>query len=203
MRWFAHALLLLAVTALVPAAGAQWADPSLTSGIGLYVTESPDGGADALLVAPDAGTYTAYLVCANPWNENQDAAIATLGGYELELVMPSGWDIQDVSLPAGVLDLDSSGGAFYCAGLVPVSGDFVTLATLSLLSFMPGSGGVYVAPYAVPSIAGHMAITDGDDGFSLSRAVPSSGAYDLPVFGINLNIEEEDASWGSVKVLYR
>ena len=44
------------------------------------------------------------------------------------------------------------------------------------------SGGIYLLPYqnGTPSIPGHMAITDADNNFVLSRAFPISGSYESP-----------------------
>jgi hypothetical protein len=189
-------LVLPAVAAGSPLAGCQ-------STIGMYVTESPETIEDAVLDAPAGGAYTVYLVCQDPENDD-GAAIATLGGYEFELDVSGGWSFQSVVLPAGVLDFDASQEAFFCSGLMPVSGGFVTLATVSLLNYTPAKGWVWIAPYGpAPSIPGHMAITDAGAQFALAKAYPSSGDYDRPIFGINQGAELVDASWSGVKALYQ
>jgi len=194
-------LLILAVALCCPAsAGALLPLAASQTTIGMYVTETPSEIEDAVLDAPEGGSYTAYLVCAEP--ENDGAAISTLGGYECELSISGGWSLQSVVLPPNVLDFDSNLEAFYCSGLMPVSGDFVTLATVSLLNYTPTKGWVWIAPYVTPSIPGHMAITDADNEFTLARAEASSGDYDLPIFGINQGAVREDESWSGVKVLY-
>ena len=114
--------------------------------IGMYITEAPTRDRGRGPDAPAGGLYTAYLVCADPENTSGDA-ITTLGGYECELSISGGWSFQSVVLPPDVLDLDTSLGSFYCSGLMPVSGGFVTLATVSLLNYTPAKGWVWIAPY--------------------------------------------------------
>lgn len=186
----------LVVSAALPLVASQ-------ATIGMYTTESPADIEDAVLEAPVGGLYTTYLVCAEPQNDGGDP-ISTLGGYECELSVSGGWSFQSVVLPPNVLDLDSTVDAFYCSGLMPVSGGFVTLATVSLLNYTPAKGWVWIAPYsAAPSIPGYMAITDADAGFALAKAEASSGDYDRPIFGINQGAEKEDATWSGVKATFQ
>ena len=67
------------------------------------------------------------------------------------------------------------------------------------------SGPVFLSPYSMgaPSIPGAMAITDADDGFSLSRAFPVSTGFDHPVMWINPGTPNDERAWGEVKALYR
>ena len=49
-----------------------------------------------------------------------------------------------------------------------------------------------------------MAITDADHEYALEPAYPSSGDYEMPIFGLNMGVvPEDDMSWGEVKSLYR
>ncbi|MCP4574331.1 MAG: hypothetical protein GY838_18400 [bacterium] len=197
-------LLFLACSLFLPAsASAALPLAVCETTIGLYVAESPSEYEDAFLDAPAGGLHTVYLVCGEPQTDD-GTAISTLGGFECELTISGGWSFQSVVLPPNVLDLDTNVEAFYCSGLLPVSGDFVTLATMSLLNYSPTKGWVWIAPYGpAPSIPGHMAITDAENGFDLAEAAPSSGDYERPVFGINQGAEKEDQTWSGVKVLFQ
>lgn len=195
---------LMIAVALVLAAGPAGSPPAQAqSSIGVYVTESPGSAEDAILDAPAGGVYTVYLVCAEPENDD-GVAIRTLGGYECELDVSGGWSFQSVALPADVLDFDSSNEAFFCSGLIPVSGTHVTLATIDLMNYSPAKGWVWIGPYSsAPSIPGHMAITDAGAQFALAKAYPSSGDYERPILGINQGPELQDETWSGVKALYQ
>ncbi len=185
--------------------------------IGLYIDADDNAyWGNALLEAPAAGSYEVFLICYEPVNDATGEWIETLGGYELHLYMPDGWFIQDVVLPPNVINFASAAGSFYCAGDITVgwngtgySAERITiLATITLGTFLedPGQAYIFMGPYmGIPSIPGHMAITDANDGYSICRAYPSSGDYELPVMGINAPwiVESETASWSDVKALYR
>lgn len=172
------------------------------STIGIYITETPAQIEDTVLIAPQGGLYTVYLVCAEPENDDGDA-ISTLGGFECELSVSGGWTFSSVVLPPNVLDFDSATEAFYCSGTMPVSSGFATLATISLLNYTPTKGWVWIAPYSAPSRPGELVITDADNGFELASVEPSSGDYEQPIFGINQGAEKEDATWSGVKATFQ
>ncbi len=201
-------LVVLALLLLTPATSLAWGE----NNIGLYTTPTPYGAyGNHLLVAPGPGLYEVYLVCTKPINQHTGADILTIGGFELNLVMPDGWFINGVTLPPDVLDFNSANNAFYCAGNIPVnlanSTGMALLATVTLATFLENlpPAGILIEPsFAAPSIPGHMAITDADDAFSISQAYPSSGEYTWPIMGINWEVvPTEDQSWGGVKALFQ
>ncbi len=167
--------------------------------------------AETRLIAPTPGLYDVYILCINPCNDATACNISMLGGFEFNLEVPDGWFIQAATLPACVLDFNSANNSFYCAGQVPVitvgplSTALLATVTLGCFSETPEAGYVYLAPYfAAPSIPGHMAITDADDAFSLTRVDPSRLYYDVPVLAINyFVVPTEDRAWGDVKALFR
>ena len=93
------------------------------------------------------------------------------------------------------------------SGTIPVApSGFTVLAEITVQSFGGSNGGIFISPYdnGTPSIEGHMAVTNADDNFTLSRAYPISGSYADPIMGINLLVvESESVSWGDVKSLFK
>jgi len=78
--------------------------------------------------------------------------------------------------------------------------------TLNLGNFGADPGQIFISPVLepAPSVPDNIAITDYDDGFSISVANPSSGDFALPIFGIYMSVvPAQDASWGEVKTLFR
>ena len=111
-------------------------------------------------------------------------------------------------LPEDVFDFHSGPYDFFCSGTFPpVVGNAIVLVEISIGTFdeAPGGGPIFLSPnFIAPSIPGNMAVTDADDGNSLSRAFPSSGSYGLPVFGVNMAVvDTEETSWGSVKSMFK
>lgn len=193
---------LIVVALLAPALAFGWGE----NNIGLYVTEAPTGDdAEATLNTGVPGSWDVYLVLTKAWNWDENQSIANVGGFECTLVLPDDWQIAGVTYPPNVLDLNNANEHFYCSGLWPTSFGTVTLATVTLGTFNPTPGHIYIEPYFVaPSIPGSMAITDADYGFSLVQAEPSSGDYSEPIFGLNMTVVPDEAvSWGDVKSLYR
>jgi hypothetical protein len=193
---------LIVVALLVPTLALGWGE----NVIGLYVTETPTGlDSEASLNTGVPGSWDVYLVLTKAWNWSLNHAITNVGGFECSLVLPDEWTIAGVTYPPNVLDLNNANEHFYCSGLWPTNFGTVTLATITLGTFDPQPGHIYIEPYFVaPSIPGTMAITDADDEFSLVEAGPSSGDYAEPIFGLNMSVvPDEDLAWGDVKSLYR
>jgi len=176
--------------------------------IGIYNTVTPTGDPSEIYIdsPTGAGGYNMFLVISNATDEGAGTALETIGGFELSVVRPAGWNMV-VTLPAAVLDLDGAAEHFYCSGAIPVTGDFTVLCEIQFGSFGgAASGWILLTPYSngEQSIPGHMAITDADNNFVLSRAFPISGDYEAPVAGINMQaVDTEDVSWGSVKSLFQ
>lgn len=200
-------LVAFAVTALFAGAATAQIVGEHANEIGLYITQTPTVLEDTQLSITGFGLYNVYMVLTNPVDEGSGDPIATVGGFEMTVVLPASVQFNGVSYPAGVLDLNSDPEHFYCSGAIPVAGGYCTLATLTLLNFGDLTpGGIMMIPYdaGAQSIPGHMAITDADNNFVLSTAFPVSGSYDDPVMGINMEVvPTEDVRWGDVKSLFK
>lgn len=207
-------LLVCAVCSALPA------HAEYENNIGLFSTDQPEFAFpgypagisfETIVWAYGPGSYETYLVCREPMNLDSGEAMEIIGGFELKLLLPDGWFVEEVALPPDVLDFDASESGFHCAGLIPVGSSngipAALLATITLGTLLekPGIDYVFLAPcFMTPSIPGHMAITDADDAYSLHMAFPRSGSYDLFVMTINSHVDPvEDRSWGDVKALYR
>ena len=197
---------LFAVMILVPSLALAWGE----NNIGLYTVTTPTGNdAEASLFAAGPGGHVIYMVLSNPWNENQARAITQLSGFECSMTeLPPGWSFGYISLPTGVLDFHSGDYDFFCSGnFPPADGNDIVLVEMQIGTFdaAPSGGPIFLTPnFIAPSIPDAMAVTDGDDGNSLSRAYPSSGDFGMPVFGINMAVvDSEETSWGSVKSMFK
>ena len=198
LMFLAPALLLAAA----PPAAAGLSD--LHNAIGLY-TEVPSDLHEAgrlTMYEGDTGTFPVYVVLSNPYNENTGAGIAVVGGYEFRLDLPGNIFLLGAALPPSCLNfLDPP--EFSVGASIPVSGDFAALATLTLGEFSGTGGPVHLAPLeGYPSLPGSLAVTDLEDEFSLSAAVPASGSFAAPVFCVFCAQNAETATWGGVKSLY-
>ncbi len=178
--------------------------------IGIYTSPTPTAeNAQALANyagAPGPGIM-AYVVLTNPYNTNTNAPISAVGGFEFRLNLPPNVFILNAQLPPNSTNFASS-PEFLCGSNAPVVNNRVTLLTLTLGEFSGAPSFVYLSPVQVapPSVPGHMAVTDFNDDFRISRAFPVSGDYSAPVFGLFTGgavVPTEDAAWGDVKSLYR
>lgn len=202
-----RSLMLLVSVLLVTQAAPATADLSdLQNAIGLY-TEIPNDLREARQLAVyegDTGTFAVYVVLTNPYNENTGGSINVVGGYEFRLELPSSVILLDVTLPPVSANYVNPPN-FTVGTMIPVSGDVAVLASLTLGEFTGTGGRVLLAPTTAysPSIPGSLAVTDYEDEFSLSVAVPSSGNLDSPVFCVFCRQYDEESTWGGIKTLFR
>ncbi len=198
--------LLVSVLLAAQAAPVMAGLADLENAIGLY-TDVPRDLDEALQLAVyegDPGTFAVYVVLTNPYNENTGGAINIVGGYEFKLELPSSVILLDASLPPSSINFVNPPN-FAVGTSVAVSGDVAVLATLTLGEFTGTGGRVLLAPISAysPSIPGSLAVTDAEDEFSLSPAVPSSGNLDSPVFCVFCRQYDEESTWGGIKTLFR
>ncbi len=172
--------------------------------IGVYITETPTGVADAILTATEGGVYRAHLVLSNPVNEHTGDPITTLGYFEFVVRFPAGWEIKDEFIHCDNGFIPRNSGVFACDGPHPVMDGYATLVSFYLETTTAPAGEVFLSPNAsAATIPGHMVISDALDR-TYSRAYPVSGDYARPVMGINMAVVPgEDAGWGKVKALFR
>lgn len=176
----------------------------LQNAIGIY-HPLPNNDADLetntnYLGAP--GTFQAYAVLVDPYNQHTGSSISNLGGFEFEIDLPSNVYLMGHSMHTSCMNFLTP-PEFLVGSMIPVRGDMVTLVTLDLGEYTGATSFIYLAPVSVPSIPGALAVADADDQYSLSEAVPSSGALDQPVFDLYFEPAVEEATWGEVKTLYK
>ena len=178
--------------------------------IGIYTDPNPTAA-----TAQDLATYSgapggsimAYVVLTNPYNNNINAPISTIGGFEFRIVVPANVYLLGAALPPNSTNFANQPD-FLCGSNAPVVDSHVTLLTLTLGEFTGTPSFIYLTPVqeAPQSVPGEMAITDYNDDFSISVAYPVSGDHLEPVFGLftgDAVVPTDDASWGEVKNLYR
>jgi len=178
--------------------------------IGVYTTATPTGlianqDAETSYTGAPGGAIMAYVVVTNPWNQNTNTAIDLVGGFEFHLYLPANVFLLGQVLPPSATNF-ATAPDFYVGCAAPVVNGAATLLTLTLGEFSGTPGYVSLGPVLAPapSRPGNMAITDYNDGFSISLAYPVSGDYNLPVFGMYQPVvPNDDATWGGVKSLYR
>ncbi|MFN2370742.1 MAG: hypothetical protein ABR506_06240 [Candidatus Krumholzibacteriia bacterium] len=191
-------LLILAALSLV-ATGAL----AENNEIGIYLTQ--DANPDNTVYNGAAGSFTAYVVLSDPWNDNTNTPIAVVGGFEFRIEVPANMYLMGAALPPSTTNF-ASVPEFLCGANIPVVGGNATLITLTLGEFSMTPSLVYLTPVvnAPQSVEGEMAVTDYNDDFTISNAYPVSGGHDQPVFGLWTSVvPTEDASWGEVKSLFR
>ncbi|MFN2370743.1 MAG: hypothetical protein ABR506_06245 [Candidatus Krumholzibacteriia bacterium] len=209
---------LAALSLLVPSTGvAQTAEgpDGWYNHIGIYTTQDADSANTSYTGAP--GQITAYVVVTNPRNYNLGAPdsgveqdIAVIGGWEFRIEIPANVFLLSAVLPAASTNF-STPPNFLCGSNLPVTNGKATVITMTLGEFDGTPSLLYLTPHpaqgeGVPSVPGHLAITDYNDDFRLVAAFPSSGSFDAPVFGLwptVAPVPTEDASWGELKSLYR
>lgn len=195
--------IMIALTVAVFLVGTAVAE--LDNAIGIYhpLPNNTDNLLEYTNYIGEPGVFQVYAVLTHPNNDNTGVPISNLGGFEFRLELPGAVALTGVELPASCMNFMSP-PEFLVGANLPVIGDMVTLATLSLAETTGQKCSIYLSPLSgSASIPGAMAIADADDEFSLSEAVPISGGFDVPVFGLYFVPAEEDASWGKVKTLYR
>ncbi|MFO7607869.1 MAG: hypothetical protein R6X35_01545 [Candidatus Krumholzibacteriia bacterium] len=201
-----RSLMLLSLALLLaPATPAHAGIADLQNAIGLYtaIPNDLEDAADLAAYEGGTGTFSAYVVLTNPWNDNTGAPIDRVGGFEFRLELPASVILLDAALPTACINFMSTPN-FFVGADIPVSGDAAALVSLTLGEFTGTGGGVLLAPVSsTPSIPGSLAVADYEDGFSLSAAVPSSGSLTSPVFCIFCRQYDEPSTWGGVKTLFR
>jgi hypothetical protein len=165
------------------------------------------------------GMHEIPLIIYNPWNDALDQPIATVGGFELKLVLPPEVMLLGVQLPPASYNYKAL-PELYVGGWIPVTGEKTVMAMVNV--YVPEYVGTTVFARITPvhvtyqSIPGRLAITDGDDGFSL-QAVDAIGPkgvtddYEDPMFyfgdphgmGSPCVVSSAEETWGGIKAQYR
>ncbi len=217
MRRFCILLLVLAAGA----ASAQYPE-NCRNGIGLFtvnpVSPAAIGEFDAYNGSP--GTITVYGIIFNPHDDNTDQDLASVGGYELRLVLPSSVFLLESVLPDGASRTPGEYDDFLVAMDAPVIYGQCLLFTLSLGAFSGNPGYLYLAPPSTgASLPGQMAVFGIAPDAQPSAAFPISSDFSLPVFGFwtdwgpilksswswgcDTSVPTRGTSFGALKALYR
>lgn len=191
---------LAALSLLVPSTGmAQYSNQ-----LGLYTDQAgTTTGTDG--TAPFTNV-TAYVVLFNPYNTNLEQPITGVKGAEWALTPGAGVVVLSLDFPVSTINVGTTTDVI--AGFatpVDASSGTVTVGTYTFLYTSATSDPVefHVAPFSSASLPGHMAVLDFADE-QVYPLHPSSGDYELPVFGINLSpVAVEPTTMDAVKALYR
>ncbi len=203
---------LAALALLAPSAGfAQTAFNQM--GIYTDVAGTPESANYAATVNVP---FFAYLVVTNPYNHSFGAGgaveqpITNIDGFETKLILPADATFFMLSESFAVPGINIGTVPDYVVGFgtsVPVAGVATVLATFQFMALAPTTFDIFLGVTSIPSIAGTLAIVDGDDptAANLQSVYPSTGDFAVPVFSVNGTnaVAVENESWGNVKSLYR
>ncbi len=208
-----HTLLILLV--LASAARAQTYE-DCRNAVGIF-SHNPAGPYDTCYSGVP-GIVSLYVVAIYPHSWDRNAALGTVGGYELRVVLPAGVFLIETTLPTSATNALVAPD-FRVTGSLPIVNDRCLLATLSIGVFSLMENYIYLAPPTDgAAIPGHMAILDADDGNAAAMAFPLGGEYADPVFAFWPYLCYGQHPWfelcadviptrvtgfGSVKALYR
>jgi hypothetical protein len=190
------------------------------NGVGIFTTATPDLSTwweDARYQGP-LGEFTAYAVLLNPYNEHSGQPITTLGGFEFRIDHPP---VLFVVFEPNTSQSWRDPPDFLCGGDIPVIERQALLITITVLVVDAEPARWFIRPVADPydpAILGEIAVADADDPHTLSRAIPVTYDFDVPVFcmydGCQLGpvdgdwgncrpVPTTDRTWGELKALYR
>jgi hypothetical protein len=167
-------------------------------GLGMYF----DTGANDYCMDYMGGPVSVYLILTNA------SEPTGISGWECHVTyaVPAGNFETGWVLPTGSLNV-STAPDFVVGLAAPMPfAPTILLATYGVLAFVPDAMMFYVGPADTPSIPGTPVYAAGDNPGSLIPMSPVSGSADLPVAQLNGGcgvIGTEDATFGSVKAMYR
>ena len=184
--------------------------------VGIYAVPDPDGCASAQIdIAPLTG-FQCYVVLTNPWNDDLDRPVSTIGFINLYLPPPDGvWLLGATMPPLSTWDCwDCPLGYLWFPVDCTVTGQSVVLTTLTMLVEGPGPYLLFMSPPPPgfgSEFPGEMTYYETDGDHPVHVMDPVSGSFDVPVFAINWDgdlsfcetVPDEGTSFGSLKALYR
>jgi hypothetical protein len=129
-----------------------------------------------------------------------------VAGWECRVEITQGVYVLDTAL-SGLNPVNFGAAPDYIVGLgepLPWAPSLV-VAVFTIGVFMPDPIELFIKPVVNPSIPGVPAFADGGNPDLLIALVQSTGGPDIPVAVINGDcpVANEDATWGTVKSLYR
>ena len=175
--------------------------------VGIYVVDNPSDTTaeeDACYMGP-VGEFEIYCVLTDPFNENTNSSITPLGGFEFRVEWPA-----DIFVTP-VIDVSATNFQtppdFLCGADIRVQRGMCTMITFTVAAMTMDPALWYITPISDPevqTIPGGICVTDANDSFSISEAMPVSGSFTRPVFGMWFCVvDNEDVSFGDVKSLFR
>lgn len=171
---------LLILLALATVAHAQTYEDCRNT-IGIFTTDTAHPSTICYAGAPRM--IPVYIIAIYPHSWDRNAALSSVGGYELRVILPAGVFLIETTLPQSATNALAPPD-FRVTGLLPIVEDQCLLATLNIGAFTQAQSYVYLAPPSDgASVPGHMAILDPDDDNAAALAFPLSGNYEYPVFG--------------------
>ncbi len=194
---------LAALSLLTPAAGFAQLDLTAYNQIGLY--SDATASAASLMDVTTGATLQLYIVLSNPYDHEIDMRVGSVRGYELAVVHPATIVPLSVTWPTQqALNVGTTVNQIVGFGSPQVVYDNILhLATLSVLYLGDGAGApIHFSPTTPASVEGYMAYLD--ENYAIITASPSSGSFDDPVFGINVDVVATNAaSMDMIKAMYR
>jgi len=199
---------LAAISLLAPSAGfAQ----EFQNRIGVYTTAGAAAcSTNAVVNVP----FEIYCVAINPVGAT--GVWTALDAFELTMTITHGAGDSmfrlSETLASGAINVGSyvdQYNAEYACGFAapePIANGMVTLFKWTVMVLTPGPFRVFLSPGDPASVAGMMALNLNVNGAADTvGALPSSGAFNLPVFGINAAdiVPVEASTFGDVKALFR
>ncbi|MFO7654439.1 MAG: hypothetical protein R6X25_11540 [Candidatus Krumholzibacteriia bacterium] len=197
---------LAAFTFLLPAVGQAVEPPPGQDRFGIYTAEHFDDPLmdDHLPVAGPSGTLYNFPFIITGMTAPSCRCVEFIVTHDPGIAF-SGftWNQNNIDIdssPTGVI-------AGFAEPAIPVydGTDYAFVGTADILVFTDQPVLIYLNPHTTPSIPGFMTYCNGLDIGDLKEVLPSSGAFELPIFGINTDVQvrAESATWSSVKDLFR
>ncbi len=201
---------LAAISLLAPSAG--FAD-AWQNRIGIYTSDT--AAAANIATTPLFTPTNIYFVVSNPMLPDNSGPLPTVNAFEFKvsIVPDTGFFVLSQTKPAYTIDVgggNTANGVYdYAAGwpaALPIVNGMVKVMEWSIMFQTAGPFNFYLNPSNVPSHPGYMAVnyTDPSETAFLSDCMPSSGAFNSPVFTVGgTNTPVVNDTFGGVKALFR
>jgi hypothetical protein len=176
----------MALTLLLSAAAFGQSVTDCYNGVGIYLEPSPATLTSYTEYFGPPGTITAYVVLANPYNENTGEPITNLGGYEFWINVPSHVQVSYLLNGEAVnfMIAPEFFVGFTDAPMI-VSDAQVLLVTLTIEAVTDEPAYFTIEEsrnFGEITCPEDLIVTDRDDNWSVSRGTPVSYDMDAPVF---------------------
>lgn len=198
---------LAAFTLLLPAAGQAVEPPPGEDRLGIYTKNDFDD--PEMNDHIPAGGVTIGSSYSLPLLLTGMTAPSVAAVEFIMTISSTSMPLSGITWAENAVDVDSSPLgviAGFGTPILPVSGtNYARLGTVDLLAFTTEPVLIHLIPHTTPTIDGFMVYVNGEDFGDVKATLPSSGSFDLPVFGFSTDVEvsAQDATWSGVKQLFR